>query len=311
MIGAGNKVQTPVRIGVDIGGTKIAAGLVADANPTTVIEYRRRPTPASNVIQEVAGVIQELIDVSPTAVSSIGIGAPGVIDPIEGNVVSSGPTMQGWAGTKIADTLREQFPVPVAVHNDVRVMGLGESIYGAGQDFNNILFVSLGTGVGGALVRDGGLVASPHCTAGELRCLWGRLPDGSAALLESFASGPGLAASYNAHAENPAVDLHEIMTRYHAGEEYARGVIEEHLFACGVAIGGFISAIDVDAVVVGGGVGNIGDAIINPFARGLKEGAIPPLDAVPVIQAQLGTDAPIVGAAYLGKTQDQINKVSI
>lgn len=303
MIDKSGEAQMTARIGVDIGGTKIAAGIITDSDPTTVIEYRRRPTPTTNVIDEVAGVIQELIDASPTAVSSIGIGAPGVIDPIAGEVVSSGPTMQGWAGTKIADTLRGQFQLPIAVHNDVRVMGLGESVYGAGRDFGNVLFVSLGTGVGGALVRDGELVASPHFTAGELRSLWGRLPDGSAALLESFASGPGLASCYNAHAENQAADLHEIMSRYHAGEEYARDVIEEHLFACGVAIGGFISAIDIDAVIVGGGVGTIGDAIIMPFARGVKEGAIPPINEVPVIQAQLGTHAPIVGAAYLGKTQ--------
>lgn len=285
-------------LGVDIGGTKIAVGIVDTTDPTTVINRHIVPTPDHDVINQVRYAIAHIIT---PEVTSIGIGAPGVIDETTGVVVSSGPTMQGWAGTRIAETITEEFSLPVAVHNDVRVMGLGESIYGAGRDYNNVLFVSLGTGVGGAIVRDGQLVASPHHTAGELRALIGRLPDGRADLLENFAAGPGLARRFGElYPEHAGRDLRFIMKLYHAGDATAHEYITSTLEAAGETIAGFTSAIDVDAIVIGGGVGNIGTAIIEPFARGFAAHAIPPLGEIPIRQAQLGTDAPIVGAAYLG-----------
>ncbi|QTH59393.1 ROK family protein [Corynebacterium hindlerae] len=286
---------------IDIGGTKIAYGLVDAATPTTVTAVGRTPTPKCDVMETVVTVVQELqrqAQLRGVSIDAIGVGAPGVIDPVAGTVVSSGPTMSGWAGTDIAAALTAHFPVPVGIHNDVRIMGLGEAVYGAGQGFSNILFVSLGTGVGGALVRGGRLLDSPHHTAGELRGIIGRGPDDKACSVEDFASGPGLARSYNTQT-GLVLALPEIMQRYHAGEDTARAVIDHNMFALGEALAGFASAVDVDALIIGGGVGTIGAPILTPLTEGFRRHALHPVDTIPILPAQLGTNAPLVGAGYL------------
>lgn len=305
-------MTTTYHIGVDVGGTKIAAGATASNAETLVLGATRIPTPTTGVLEAICTAIQSVLDAVDEPVATIGIGAPGVIDPVAGTVVSAGPTMPGWAGTAIKAGVQQRFGIPVAVHNDVRVLGLGESKFGAGKEYANVLFCSLGTGVGGAIVRNGQLVESKHFTAGELRRLYGRLPDGRAALVEDFASGPGLAAQYNRLAPefglDAAADLREVMARIEGGCARSAEIIEALLEAAGEAIGGFASAIDVDAVVLGGGVGNIGDVITRPFARGFRSGAIAPCDEVPVRVAKLGTFAPIIGAAHLGATAGEREK---
>lgn len=274
-------------------------------------------------------------------VGCIGIGAPGVVNPDTGVVVSAGPTMPGWAGTRIADAVHADTGLPVAVHNDVRILGLSESTFGAGVGYRRVLFVSLGTGVGGAIVEDGRLVHTPHNTAGELRGLWGPHPDGYPAVIEDFASGPAIAAIYRRRrmgAQAPAighgvgvahhdttlghvgrgaagqgvvethhpgkggehVDLHVIMGRYAAGEILAHTVVDECLYNAGLTLGGFASAVDADAIVLGGGVGNIGEAISTPLRRGLIAGSIGPAAGIPLLPAVMGVNSPIIGAAHLG-----------
>ncbi|GAB3696127.1 ROK family protein [Corynebacterium nasicanis] len=297
-----------LHIGVDIGGTKIAAGLIDSDRPRNVLTQVRTDTPPEGVLDRVAGVIAELLERADAPVSTIGVGAPGVIDPDAGTVISAGPTMPGWAGTPIAATLHERFGLPVAVHNDVRIMGLGEIVYGAGAQgarWSSVLFVSLGTGVGGALVRDGALVASPHCTAGELRRLICRDPaliDASGvAVIEEVASGPALTRAL-ARATGRDEDLRAALVRHSGGDDKVRAVLDAHLHAAGEAIGGLITAIDVEAIVLGGGVGMIGEAIRRPFAEGVRTGAIAPVNTIPVVHATLGTNAPLIGAAHYGAT---------
>ncbi|AZA09989.1 ROK family protein [Corynebacterium pseudopelargi] len=287
-------------IGIDIGGTKIAGGIVAE-QPTTILRRVQAPTPKEQVIEQVVECIAELINAHDEPIGSIGIGAPGVVDPHSGKVISAGPTMPTWAGTDIRCAVAAAFPnTAIAIHNDVRVMGLGEALYGAGRGYQSALFLSLGTGVGGAIVRNGHLLDSPHHTAGELRCLFGRLPNGQAATIESFAAGPGLTLAYEQAAGEQGLDLREVMRRYHRGDALAYEVIDTHLFALGEAISGFVAAIDVEVLVLGGGVGNIGAPILDPFTRGIRSGGIAPSNTIAVHQAQLGTDAPIIGAAALG-----------
>ncbi|AZA12091.1 N-acetyl-D-glucosamine kinase [Corynebacterium gerontici] len=289
-------------IGIDIGGTKIAGGIVG-SDPTKVLERSTLPTPSADVMDQVLTCLSELLDATSAPISSIGIGAPGVIDPSSGTVLSAGPTMPHWAGTDIRTAINREYPgISVAVHNDVRVMGLGEALFGAGRDYGSALFLSLGTGVGGAIVRDGKLQASPHHTAGELRCLVGKLPNGQAGTIESFAAGPGLARAYCERSGEERLDLRAIMRRYHEGEARAHALIDEHMEALGESISGFVAAIDVEVLVVGGGVGNIGAPIIEPLTCGFRRGGIAPANRIPVLQAHLGTDAPIIGAAALGRT---------
>ncbi|WP_165241129.1 ROK family protein [Corynebacterium lizhenjunii] len=293
-----------LRLGIDVGGTKIAAGLVDSSAPTEVFTHRRVATPEENVSSVIVELVGQYLESERGGeIAAIGIGAPGVIDPATGTVLSAGRTMWGWAGTELAAEVKAAFQLPVAVHNDVRVMALGETVFGAGQDFNNVLFVSFGTGVGGAIVRDGQLVDSPHHTAGELRTLWGPNPDGKAAQLENMASGSSMMWHYKIRAKAPSVeDLREVMERYHEGDVWAFRAIDDNMYCAGRTLAGFINAIDVDAVIVGGGVGALGTPVLDPLERGLRTDLMDTLRNIPVLPARLGSDAPIVGAAHYAAT---------
>ncbi|MDO4928789.1 MAG: ROK family protein [Corynebacterium sp.] len=301
-------------VAIDIGGTKIAAGFSTPGFPEIFARSIRR-TPEENVLDAVIAAVHETVTAAREGgyePISIGIGAPGVIDAQQGQVVAAGPTMPGWAGTSIAAEVVGATGLPVAVHNDVRLMGLGEARFGSAQDYDRILFVSLGTGVGGALIYAGHLQEGAHATAGELRSIVAADIHGQASVLEDVLSGPGIAASYNAERDmqgrgdgcatgNTAdLGLRAIMQRYHAGEELARCVVHDSCFVGGKALGGFASAIDVDAIIVGGGVGTIGPEIIAPLTKGIHAGALASMKQVPVRVASLGTAAPLFGAAWYG-----------
>ncbi|MGP5659531.1 ROK family protein [Corynebacterium falsenii] len=296
-----------VNIGVDIGGTKIACGVCVPVENfgEKSIEVKHKtviPTRKGNVMADLLACIESLVASAGEPPRSIGIGAPGVIDPETGIVESVGETMPKWAGTNIAAEVRAVYPdARIAVHNDVRVMGLGEALYGAGRDWNSSLFVSIGTGIGGAIIRAGKLQDSPRHTAGELRGLICRAPSGEGEIIEDVASGPALARHYCREAGEAGLDFRDVMIRYDQQETLAMRIVDSHLQALGRAISGFASAVDIDAVIIGGGVGNIGAPILEPFVAGFRAGGVAPTNQIPVVQSSLGTSGPIIGAAAYGR----------
>ncbi|KAB2379942.1 ROK family protein [Actinomadura montaniterrae] len=264
---------------LDIGGTKIAAALV-DAEGT-VLRRGRVPTPAGGgpaVLAAAAGLLDGLAD---GPVRGLGVGAPGVIDPATGRVVSATDVLPGWAGTPVRETLAELTGLPVTVVNDVRAMAYGEARAGAGTGFHRVLHVSVGTGVGGALTTGGDLDHGAHGTAGELAHLLvpdrGPVPCGCGRRdhLEAVASGPAIAAT---------------------GDAPRAGTL------LGRALAGLLAVVDPDAVVIGGGVAQIGPPYLDAVAAAFRAEALPPLRATPIVTARLGTDAPLVGAALLAAT---------
>lgn len=299
-------------VAVDIGGTKIATAFIDPADPTRVHARATRPTKAveggRTVVAEVLAAIEETIDAATVAgyePRAVGIGAPGVVDPATGVIVAAGNTMPGWAGTALGKAVAEATNLPVAVHNDVRVMGLGEAIFGAGQGFSEVLFVSIGTGIGGAIISGGSLEDSPHFSRGEIAYLYGPTPDGGCDTIENIGAGPSLTRAYLAQSGElvSKVDLREIMRRYHSGDELARKVITGGMTGVGRGLAAFVNAFDVEAVVLGGGVGTIGPEITEPFTEALRGGLLAAIADLAVLPAALGTDAPLVGAAYLGSSK--------
>jgi glucokinase len=268
-------------VGVDIGGTKIAAGLV-DAGGR-LRRTQRTGTPPVGGGQAVLDAVVELVSrvCGAARPAGIGVGAPGVIDPVTGAVISATEVLPGWAGTPVRDVLQTRTGLPVTVDNDVRVMALGEVRAGAATGFGEVLFVSVGTGIGGALACHGHVRRGNHGTAGEIAHLvageTGRVPCGCGALdhLEAVASGAALAAARRPDAVPHAATV------------------------LGRVLAGLVTALDVDAVVVGGGVAQIGVAFLDPLAAALHAGVLPPLRDLPVLPAALGADAPLVGAALL------------
>lgn len=296
------KQPTDLVLGIDIGGSKIAAGVLSPAG--RILGRWRRPTPRTGG----AAVMAEVIDIAHTAmkthhVTAIGVGAPGVVDTTLGRILSATDILPGWTGTEVGFLLREATGLPVTVGNDVRATALGEAHHGAGRDLTRVLVASIGTGVGGALLVEGKLQSGPHGTTGEIAHLLipgaGLLPCGCGRRdhLESAVAGPAIQASYARRTGTTGIELPEIAHRWTHGDHEAQQAILSAASLLGRALAGFASAVDVDGLVIGGGVAQIGEPFLAPIRRAFRESVIAPLRDIPVRAAELGTDAPLIGAA--------------
>lgn len=316
-------------LGIDVGGSKIAAGLVD--HHRSVVVARRVPTPrtgGADVMAQVCALAADLAGQAATLggrVTGVGLGVPGTVDVTRGRVVAASDVLPGWAGTDVSGPLGAQFDVPIAVDNDVRATGLAEARHGAGRHNDRVLVVSLGTGVGGAVVVGGRLVRGGHGTTGEvahllvpddgpIRCGCGRRDH-----LEAHASGPAIAARYLAgggdqgewareavggaacEPDRAALGrlLPSLVTRWRCGDAVAGTAIMAAADLAGRALAGLAGAIDVDAVVLGGGVAEIGPEFLDPLRAAFAASVIAPLREIPVVPAALGGKAPLIGAAEL------------
>lgn len=293
------------RLGIDIGGTKIAAGVVVGGS--RIIARYRIPTPRTGSGQDVMRAIVEMIDQirADHEISSVGLGAKGVVDTANGVVLQDGDTLPGWGGTDVAGPVRAATGLPVAVGNDVRVAALGEALHGAGAGLDRVLLASIGTGVGGGMVFGGQIATGHHGTAGEIAHLLvpgeGALPCGCGRRdhLEAVAAGPAIAAEYARRTGATGIQLTEVADRLPAGDPVAGEVIRRAASILGAALAGLVTAVDLDGVIIGGGVAQIGRAFIEPATAALRAGVLPPLAGIPVLPARLGTDAAVIGAAGL------------
>lgn len=287
--------------GIDIGATKIAVGAVDEAGHVRRRLMASTPHGSELILDTAAHLVRELGE--PAAV---GVGAPGVIDAASGRVLSATDTIPGWGGVDVAGGLRTRIGAPVVVDNDVRAMAYGEATLGAAQEFQDVLFVSVGTGIGGALLRGGELLHGPHGTAGELAhlyvgrqgasrvCSCGR-PDH----LEAVASGPAIAARYTERAGAGPHTLQDVAELMRDGDPSALAVIRDSAELAGRALAGFVVALDVQALVVGGGVAQIGEAWLGPLREALHRDVLPVQRELPVLAARLGLDAAVAGAGLL------------
>lgn len=293
-------------VGIDIGGTKIAAGVVAPDG--SILDRRRRDTPrtgsGADVMHAVVALLQDIV--SQHTVEAIGLGVKGVVDTQRGVVLQDGDTLPGWGGTEVAAPVSAAFDLPVFVENDVRVTALAEAVLGAGAGHDRLLVASAGTGVGGGLVAGRRVLHGPHGTTGEIAHLLvpgpGAIPCGCGRFdhLESISAGPAIAAEYvRRTGGSETLTLHQVADALAAGDLVAARTIKDAAEVFGRALAGLATALDVDAVVIGGGVAQLHEAFFVPAAAALRESVLQPLRELPVLPAALGTDAPVVGAAAL------------
>ncbi|MEU8882083.1 ROK family protein [Streptomyces hydrogenans] len=289
--------------GIDIGGTKTAAGLV-DADGT-VLARHRLPTPAADGPAAVVAAAVRAVRELGEPVAAVGVGSAGVVDPVAGRIVSATDALPGWAGTELRRELEEALGVPVAVENDVHAHALGEAWRGAAAGHRHVLLVAVGTGIGGSLLIDGRVHHGARSVAGHA----GHVPVPSAAGVpctcggtghaEAVGSGPGLLAAYAKSASEPAASLAEVAARAAGGEEQARRILAWGARALGEALGGIVNMTDPDLVLVGGGVSHCGPEWWEPLREAFTAELLPPLKEVELRTCALGGDAAVVGAARL------------
>ncbi len=300
-------------IGIDIGGTKIAGGIVNEEGK--VSSRQERPTPikegGQQILKAAIEVARTLMDGAKENIEAVGIGAGGQIDAIKGVVFSATDVIPGWKGMRIAEAFTEAFGIASAVDNDVNVLALAETRFGAAEDCadGTVVFLALGTGVGGALLTKGGLHHGAHWSGGEFGHILlsmdknaRRDTGGARGTLEAYCSGPGLAETYKelSGKTDTAITGHDVVkdAREHPGGAGSKAIelTGEYL---GYGLVSLANALDPDLIIVGGGLGELGDSLLTPARRILKEHALPGPATCKVVPAQLGLDAAVVGAASL------------
>ena len=285
-------------LGIDIGGTKIAAGLVTEAGH--VVRSVRCPTPltgGASILDAALGLARTL---ASDPVTAIGIGTGGQVDVGRGVILSATSLLPGWTGTAVKASFERVFGLPCTVDNDVNALAVGESRFGAGCGLATVLYLALGTGVGGALLLGGRVHRGATGSGGEFGHLLLTTDETAPRrTLEDWASGPGLARTYG---ELTGRALSAEMIAAEAERDPA-GPAAQAIARTGACLGfglaSLANALDPNLIVIGGGLAALGDALLEPARRTLGRFALPGPARCPVVLAALGSDASVIGAAAL------------
>ena len=308
-----NELLKPCYIGLDIGGTKIAAGIVSQDGQVLVSKSCPTPLPlgGQKILLDSINLAAELLRQSDRKVVGIGIGSGGQIDCEKGVVRSATPLLPNWEGIHITEAFNKEFGLEVAVDNDVNVLALGEAQFGAAAevDKGTVVFLALGTGVGGALLTNGSLHHGANWSGGEFGHMLltmdpnaRRHAGGIPGTLEAYCSGSGLVQTWRELTGNTDLRItgEEIVAdaRQNPGGVSSLAIAKTGEYL-GYGLVGLANALDPNLIVIGGGLGTIGDALLNPAREVLNKLALAGPSRCPVVQAKLGVNAPIVGAGSL------------
>ena len=309
-------------IGIDIGGTKVLGALV-DTSGTVALE-KRIPSPAQDpdqMLEVVASLITELADAAGQELEAVGVAAAGFIDAT-GSTVLYAPNLK-WRNEPLRERLEQRTKLAVVIENDANAAGWAEFRFGAGQGTKDMAMLTLGTGVGGAIISDGQLRRGGFGIAGELghiRVVRDGRPCGCGrkGCVEQYASGTALlnAAKALVASNDPAAAMlaqlspsagqltgQHIAQALLAGDSGARALIEDLGQYLGEAMGSITAALDPEVYVIGGGLSEAGELVLEPIRRSF-EAEVPANGFRPVakvVGATFSNQAGVIGAADLAR----------
>jgi glucokinase len=312
----------PLTVGIDIGGTKVLAGVVDVYG--RVLTRQRRLTPGrsvSAVEDTIVDLVEELRRIHP--VLAVGVGAAGFVD-VGRSTVTFSPHL-AWRDEPLRSAVAERIHLPVVVDNDANTAALAESRFGAGVGHRFVLCVTLGTGIGGALVLDHRVFRGANGMAGEFGHMQvvkdgHRCPCGNRGCWEQYASGNALerdarelvaAGSPMAHhlrsvagEDVESLTGVQISDAARAGDPLSRELLADIGDWLGVGLAGLTAAFDPSCIIVGGGLSEAGDLLLEPariaFRRSLTGRGHRP--EPPIRAASLGVDAGFIGAADMARS---------
>jgi glucokinase len=295
---------------VDIGGTKIAAGVVdRDGQVLTKAECpTNAPRGFDYAMQRVIEMIAQGTERCGVKLRGIGIGCTGPVDPISG-ALGKVNFFPEWEGRNPVKILSVAFGVPVAMENDADAAALGEAIWGAGKGKSSLLYVTIGTGIGGSLILNGRLYrgacgchpevghhvidpSGPLCGCGAHGC-W-----------ESLASGPSMVdwVKANLLASHQSGDLtaKDICERAEAGEEWAQRAVEREGYYLGLGFANLVTLFAPEAIVLGGSVAKSAGLFLDRIHEVVRQNCgLIPFERVEISVASLGPDVGLIGAAQV------------
>jgi glucokinase len=307
-------------IGVDLGGTKMLIGVLSGTEP----HYEQREASTGQTEDELVELlvreVTEARDARPD-VAAVGLGIPATIDHDEGVAVSA--VNLPLADLAIREIVSERVGLPVFVDNDGNVAALAEYLYGAAQGKPHMVMLTVGTGIGGGLILNGEIYRGSTGAGAELGHVviqadgppcQGNCPNHGC--VESLASGTALGREGRAAAEGAPdsalgkvlaeggeIDGKAVTEAALAGDELAIGVFDLIGGRLGVACSSLANIFQPNAIVVGGGVIAAGDLLLEPARREVRQRALRPMNETPILEATLGNDAGMIGAAAMARRE--------
>ena len=296
-------------IGIDLGGSKIALGLIGADN--RILSRRRIDTRADagldSVINRIARQVDSLRADLPSGgeITAVGIGAPGPVDHVRGELRTL-VNLPGISNTPFADALSQRLGLPVRLDHDAKVAALGEFHFGAGRERESMIYIVMGTGVGAAIIYQSQLLYGEGNSAGECGHMTvdpnGHLCHcGSRGCLEAYASGPSLARHYAA-ATGEHVDGAEVAARAGNGDKAALAALHDAGRALGIAVASLAMTLNIELFVIGGSVAGAGDLLLRPARETAPKHSFAAVaDGVRIEASRLGEDGAILGAGWLAR----------
>lgn len=310
------------RIGIDVGGTNVKIALVDSDGK---IGYSNTiPTRAemgyeytiNNMKQAIRDLMTET-KLSAKDIEGIGFGLPGQVD-FKSGIVRLITNIPGWVEIPLAKMIEDEFHIPTRIDNDVRCAALGELNFGAGKGCENLICITVGTGIGSGLIINGRLVRGASNAAGEIGHIKLQMHDGpicgcgDTGCLEAFASGPSIVAmaeeyimggkstKYREMANGGAITPFIVAEAAKAGDPVARRIFTRMGEYIGIGMTSVVNLLNPERIIVGGGVADAGDILLTPLKETIKKRAMKIAgETVQVVPAQLGNTAGVIGASLL------------
>ena len=310
------------RIGVDIGGTNIKIALVDFDGK--IIYSNTTPTRAemgyeagvNNIKQAIKELMQET-GADNKSIEAIGFGLPGQID-YKAGIVKNLPNIPGWVNIPLAKIIEDEFSIPTRLDNDVRCAALGELNFGAGKDCQNLICITVGTGIGSGIVLNGKLVRGASNAAGEIGHIKMDMTGGPLCgcgdygCFEAYASGPaivtmakeyisgGKSAKYKEMATDGIITPYVVAQAALQGDAVSVQIFKQMGKIIGTGLSSVINLLNPEKIIIGGGVADAGDILLEPIRKTILDRAMPiQAAAVEVVPAQLANTAGVIGASLL------------
>jgi glucokinase len=302
-------------IGIDLSGATMNAALIADDGH--IVERREAPIDHDGFVEQVAHLVNDLRAVSPN-IRAVGVGIPGLVNRLADRVLAS-KDLPAMVREDLHSELTRAIGLRVELENDANAAAYGEYKVGAGRGSRDMFYMTIGTGIGGAIILDGKLWIGASGLAGEVGHITIDTEGiececGNTGCLETVASGPNIVrrakdrlyrdstsslSRLAANRDFTAADVaHEAMN----GDDFSLMMIERTGKFIGTGVASVINLLNLERIVLGGGVMEAGELILNPIIQEAKRRAFQPcFDATTIVAAELGKDAISIGAAMLAR----------
>ena len=297
-------------IAIDLGGTNLKVALldlnynIEDREVLNTRSFMKKNGLISGIVHSVNRFIK-YNNLSKAEIAGVGLGLPGPVDAKSG-IVHFFPNIPGWKEVKLRDVLRKRLGLSVFLDNDAKLMTLAEFKLGAAKGFHNVLCMTLGTGIGGGLIINGRLYRGFNNAAGEI----GHLPInekgaycncGGSGCLEAYIGNRRIIETAR-KALGRSITLEELSELAAKHNRIAISIWRKVGAHLGFALAGVANLLNLDAIVIGGGVANAGKVLFDSVEEKLKEQAMSvPARHVKIIKAKLGNEAGLIGAAIMVK----------